>query len=118
MHGEGFVVYFPDRSTLANKSLDSPLIEKTFKNGRGLDASNRIQVTEEYLLSLCVRVDVFIPLDKLGEIPKANPDVQMGLYFSLPLWLFKSNVQHGSSIKERATFCACPHLKNTYGRNV
>lgn len=80
LRGEGGALYSASQSA----ELDSTTIENTIKEGKGLDAANKLKVTGGGITSEVgmMRFTLKVPLDKLGEVMKANQDIYMGAYVS------------------------------------
>jgi hypothetical protein len=104
MNGEGFYIYTTDNST---KDLDAEKMVKMIKNGHGLDEDNRGKDTSGQIASEIgvMRVMLKAPLDELGEVLVAHPEVQMGAFTShFSVALQQHFVNHGSSIKLNTDF--------------
>lgn len=88
LRGEAFVLYSTNLDPIAD--LDSSEIINTIKSGQGLDSKAKIMETKGNLNSQLgvLRVMLRAPLDALGAVIKANPQVIMGQFtsnFSLAL---------------------------------
>jgi hypothetical protein len=74
-------------------SLDSDKIVSTLKNG-GLDSTNKLKNFEGAIPAELgiARLTYKAPLNELAVILANNPDVQMGAFTLIFLWLYKTTL--------------------------